>query len=88
MRELLVAHLSEKTTSAADLRLFLRTLHRSGATARADVVLLFPGTASVAPPELVDVIMEEEASFQRLLASSDASAGSHSSLGTSNISPS
>lgn len=68
MRELVVAHMSEET-SLGSLRLFLRTLHRSGATARADVVVLFPG-ASISP-ELLSVFQEEEASFQRMLALSD-----------------
>lgn len=68
MRELIVAHLSEET-SVGSLRLFLRTLHRSGATARADVVVLFPG-ASVSQ-ELLSVFHDEEASFQKMLALSD-----------------
>jgi hypothetical protein len=62
MREMVVAHLSEGT-SVSSFRCFLRTLHRSGATARADVVILFPG-ANV-PSELTQVIHQEEASFQK-----------------------
>ncbi|CAM6050997.1 unnamed protein product, partial [Sphagnum compactum] len=67
MSELLVAHLVENTTTR-DLRLFLRTLHRSGMTARADVVLLFPWRPL--PAAMVDVIREEEESFHKLLTSS------------------
>jgi len=73
MRELVVAHLSEET-SLASLRLFLRTLHRSGATARADVVFLFPG-ASISQ-EVLSVFQEEEASFQRMLALTDPNVAS------------
>lgn len=64
MQELIVAHLTEDTTSE-DLRLFLRSLHRSGSTARADVVLLFP--SSPMPTAMAKVIQEEEESFQKLL---------------------
>lgn len=64
MQELIVAHLSEDTTSE-ELRLFLRSLHRSGSTARADVVLLFP--SSPMPMAMAKVIHEEEESFQNLL---------------------
>jgi hypothetical protein len=69
MRELIVAHLLEET-SVASLRVFLRTLHRSGATARADVVVLFPGAES-ASGDVLAVFHEEEASFQKMLALSD-----------------
>lgn len=65
MHELIVAHLTEDTTSE-ELRLFLRSLHRSSLTARADVVLLFP--SSPMPIAMANVIQEEEDSFQRLLA--------------------
>ncbi len=64
MTELLVAHLAENT-STHDLRLFLRTLHRSGMTARADVVLLFPWRPL--PMAMLNVIHEEEQSFHKLL---------------------
>lgn len=67
MSELLVAHLVENTTTR-DLRLFLRTLHRSGMTARVDVVLLFPWRPL--PAAMLDVIREEEESFHKLLTSS------------------
>ncbi|KAG0616408.1 hypothetical protein M758_5G113000 [Ceratodon purpureus] len=69
MRELIVAHLLEET-SVASLRVFLRTLHRSGATARADVVVLFPGASDVSP-EVLAVFHEEEASFQKMMALCD-----------------
>eukprot|EP00249_Psilotum_nudum_P008833 c21537_g1_i1 orf=986-2815(-) len=64
MNELLVAHVSESTL-AEDFRLFMRTLHRSGATARADLVLLLPW--STPPASIIDVIFEEENSFRGLL---------------------
>jgi len=64
MQELIVAHLTEDTSSE-ELRLFLRSLHRSGSTARADVVLLFP--CSPMPTAMAKVIQEEEDSFQKLL---------------------
>ncbi|KAG0628340.1 hypothetical protein M758_1G019300 [Ceratodon purpureus] len=64
MQELIVAHLTEDTTSE-ELRLFLRSLHRSGSTARADIVLLFP--SSPMPVSMAKVIHEEEESFQKLL---------------------
>lgn len=87
MRELIVAHLSEET-SLTSLRLFLRTLHRSGATARADVVFLFPG-ASISQA-VSSVFQEEEASFQRMLALADpnvASKQNASDISNSTLSP-
>lgn len=87
MRELVVAHLSEET-SLASLRLFLRTLHRSGATARADVVFLFPGASS--SQEILSVFQEEEVSFQRMLALTDPKAiSTHnaSDMSNSTLSP-
>lgn len=65
MHELIVAHLDEDTGSE-ELRIFLRSLHRSGSTARADVVLLFP--SSPMPTAMAKVIQEEEDSFQKLIA--------------------
>lgn len=65
MQEIIVAHLTDDTSSE-ELRLFLRTLHRSGSTARADVVLLFP--SSPIPVAMSTVIQEEEESFQKLIA--------------------
>lgn len=64
MRELFVAHLSEGTSSE-ELRIFLRTLHRSGIPARSDVVLLFP--RSPVPEEFRQVIRSEDRSFRNLL---------------------
>lgn len=64
MQELVVAHLTEDTTSE-ELRLFLRSLHRSGSTAKVDVVLLFP--SSPMPTSMAKVIQEEEESFQKLV---------------------
>lgn len=69
MRELIVAHLSNGT-SLANMRLFLRTLHRSGASARADGVVLFPRDYC-GSKQVWEVFQEDEASFQRILALSD-----------------
>lgn len=64
MPQLVVAHLAESTT-ADELRLFLRGLHRSGMPSHADVVLLFPFRP--VPNEFLTVIGDEETSFQKLL---------------------
>lgn len=64
MNDLLVAHLVE-SLSEEELRLFLRTLHRSGLTARADVVLIFPSRAAAS--RFGPVIREEDESFVKLL---------------------
>lgn len=64
MSELVVAHVEERT-SLQDLRLFLRTLHRSGVTARADIVFLFAWDTS--PSAMVDVIHEENLHFDKLM---------------------
>lgn len=69
MRELIVAHLSNGT-SLANMRLFLRTLHRSGASARTDGVVLFPRDYC-GSKQVWEVFQEDEASFQRILALSD-----------------
>ncbi|XP_042482299.1 uncharacterized protein LOC122062722 [Macadamia integrifolia] len=63
MSDLLVAHLDEDTTDD-ELRLFLRTLHRSGLTARSDVVLIFPSSI---PSNSTSVIQEENDSFLKLV---------------------
>ncbi|KAL3678013.1 hypothetical protein R1sor_020969 [Riccia sorocarpa] len=68
MGELIVAHLSENTR-VSDFRLFLRTLHRSGATAKADVILLYDSLF----PVMLGVMREEELNFQMLLAESETS---------------
>ncbi|CAM6111498.1 unnamed protein product [Calypogeia fissa] len=73
MTELIIAHLAEETT-AEELRMFLRTLHRSGATARADVVLLFPWSLT---SEITRVIDEEDRSFQELILERQATAPPH-----------
>ncbi|CAM6036943.1 unnamed protein product [Sphagnum compactum] len=65
MEEMIVAHVTE-STSSDELQMFLRTLHRSGATAKADLVLLFP--FSPLPSSMLDIIEEEEESFRRLIA--------------------
>ncbi|KAG6545084.1 hypothetical protein Mapa_013467 [Marchantia paleacea] len=88
MSELIVAHASENM-SCADFRLFLRTLHRSGATAKADVILLYDFLSA----RMMGIMQEEEMSFQRLLAESEglvgvaAAAAEHanSSVGAFNI---
>ncbi|KAL2623284.1 hypothetical protein R1flu_003489 [Riccia fluitans] len=76
MNELIVAHLEESTTHD-ELRLFLRTLHRSGATAKADVVLLFPSPLS--SNSMVDVIQEEERSWWGMMLELQPTASPHSS---------
>lgn len=63
MSELIVAHLGEET-SADHFRLFIRTLHRSGAMARADLVVLFPSTP---PDSYVHVLQEENGFFRQLV---------------------
>ncbi|KAL2641450.1 hypothetical protein R1flu_009037 [Riccia fluitans] len=67
MGELIVAHLSENTR-ISDFRLFLRTLHRSGATSKADVILLYESLQ----PAMLGVMREEELNFQMLLAESES----------------
>ncbi|KAI5060722.1 hypothetical protein GOP47_0025142 [Adiantum capillus-veneris] len=64
MGDLVVAHVAENT-SLQDLRLFLRTLHRSGVTSRADIVFLFPWNRL--PSGMLDVIHEENAHFKNLM---------------------
>ncbi|XP_068659862.1 uncharacterized protein [Aristolochia californica] len=71
MTELLVAHLSEDT-HPDHLRWFLRTLHRSGLTAKADVVFVFPQLSS----QLKTVILRENEYFTQLLISNSSSRGS------------
>lgn len=66
MTELLVAHLTENTTED-DFRWFLRTLHRSGLTARADVVFIFPSPPTSSFHDLSTVIQQEDDSFTKLL---------------------
>jgi hypothetical protein len=72
MSELLIAHLSE-STSVEDLRLFLRSLHRSGVPARADVVLLFPWRPL--PVGMAAMIDQEDESFRKLLLRSSLQRG-------------
>ncbi|XP_047331029.1 uncharacterized protein LOC124934542 [Impatiens glandulifera] len=67
MNDLVIGHISESITSQ-DLRLFLRVLHRSGLTSRADIVFIFPCSVS----SLEDVIMEENDSFEKLLTRSNS----------------
>ncbi|ERN14551.1 hypothetical protein AMTR_s00038p00099650 [Amborella trichopoda] len=64
MAELIVAHITNSTTKT-HLRMFLRTLHRSGALARADLVLLFP--TPLIPPSSSRIIEDENLSFLNLL---------------------
>ncbi|KAJ7297212.1 hypothetical protein O6H91_13G002000 [Diphasiastrum complanatum] len=64
MNELVVAHLSENL-NIQEFRLFLRTLHRSEVSARADIIFLFPW--SPLPLQIRQVIQEEERYFQDLL---------------------
>ncbi|KAF5473269.1 hypothetical protein F2P56_009893 [Juglans regia] len=64
MNDLVVAHLVEDVTED-DFRLFSRTLHRSGITARADVVFLF--ASSSFSSRFGSVIQEENDSFLKLI---------------------
>lgn len=66
MNELVVGHIQEET-SENNIRWFLRTLHRSGATARADVVIIFPW--SPVPPQILGIIEEENKNFMKLFSS-------------------
>ncbi|KAJ4979575.1 hypothetical protein NE237_010355 [Protea cynaroides] len=63
MSDLVVAHLHENTTED-ELRLFLRALHRSGLTARSDVVFIFPSSISA---NSTSIIQEENDSFLKLV---------------------
>ncbi|KAK4755399.1 hypothetical protein SAY87_009156 [Trapa incisa] len=62
MSDLVVAHVSETATDD-ELRLFLRAMHRSGLTARADLALILCSKS----PSFESVIREENESFSRLL---------------------
>lgn len=64
MPNLIIANL-EESLDMLDFRLFLRTLYRSGSMAKADLVLLFPGSSF--PPEVARILKEEDASFKKLL---------------------
>eukprot|EP00250_Pteridium_aquilinum_P003668 c13978_g1_i1 orf=142-1947(-) len=64
MSDLVVAHITE-STQLEDLRMFLRTLYRSGVIARADMVFLFDSNAL--PVSMVDIICEENHNFHKLL---------------------
>ncbi|MCO5602084.1 hypothetical protein L7F22_056212 [Adiantum nelumboides] len=63
MQNLIIANL-EESCNMLDFRLFLRTLYRSGAMARADLILLFPWSSL--PPGVSDVLKEEDDSFKKL----------------------
>ncbi|KAF2289396.1 hypothetical protein GH714_035844 [Hevea brasiliensis] len=64
MSDLVVAHVVEDTDED-EFRLFLRLLHRSGLTARADLVFLFGSSSSESRFE--GLIREENDSFLRLV---------------------
>ena len=64
MSDLVVAHVVEETNEA-EFRLFLRVLHRSGLTARADVVFVFP--SSLFASRFESLIQEENDSFLKLV---------------------
>lgn len=66
MSEIAVAHVADDVTDD-ELRLFLRALHRSGVTARADVVLLFASPSSSSSPKFDSVIRDENDSFSELV---------------------
>lgn len=56
MRELIVAHMTEGVRDS-ELRIFVRTLYRSGALARADLVILFP--ANSLSQSAINVVQDE-----------------------------
>ncbi|KAJ7976767.1 Transmembrane protein [Quillaja saponaria] len=64
MNDLVVGHVAEDVTDN-ELRLFLRFMHRSGLTARADIVFIFasPSISS----RFVSIIQEENDSFLSLI---------------------
>ncbi|XP_006290337.2 uncharacterized protein LOC17885277 [Capsella rubella] len=64
MHGLIVAHLPSDATED-DLRLFMRLLHRSGATSKSDVVLLFNSPSSGS--RFAGLIEEENESFLKLV---------------------
>ncbi|KAJ6332054.1 hypothetical protein OIU76_010438 [Salix suchowensis] len=64
MSDLVVAHVMEETNDA-EFRLFLRVLHRSGLTARADVAFVFP--SSFLASRFESLIQEENDSFLKLV---------------------
>ncbi|CAK7342598.1 unnamed protein product [Dovyalis caffra] len=64
MSDLVVAHVMEETKEA-EFRLFLRVLHRSGLTARADVVFVFP--FSLFASRFESLIQEENDLFLSLV---------------------
>ncbi|PIA53520.1 hypothetical protein AQUCO_00900244v1 [Aquilegia coerulea] len=68
MSDLIVAHLTEDLKDE-DFRVFLRTLHLSGITARADVVLIF-STTSTTPSNFSTMIHQENESFLKLVQNS------------------
>ncbi|EFJ19110.1 hypothetical protein SELMODRAFT_444317 [Selaginella moellendorffii] len=70
MSEIVIAHVEEDLPSQ-ELRLFLRNLLRSGLSARADVVLLFPGDPRA--PGYAAVVEEEIENFNNLLLQSGCS---------------
>ncbi|GMJ11987.1 hypothetical protein like AT3G57400 [Hibiscus trionum] len=65
MNDLIVAHVVEDL-SEDELRLFLRVLHRSGITSKADIVFLF-GSSPFLSSRLSFVIHEENESFLKLI---------------------
>ncbi|KAK8531850.1 hypothetical protein V6N13_131208 [Hibiscus sabdariffa] len=65
MNDLIVSHVAEDL-SDDELRLFLRVLHRSGITSKADIVFLF-GSSPFLSSRFSFVIHEENESFLRLI---------------------
>ncbi|XP_039023067.1 uncharacterized protein LOC120155629 [Hibiscus syriacus] len=72
MNDLVVGHVIEDVNED-DLRLFLRVLHRSGVTSRADTVFLFGPSSSSS--KFGFVIEEENESFFKLVRHYDSSGG-------------
>ncbi|KAE8711157.1 hypothetical protein F3Y22_tig00110303pilonHSYRG00365 [Hibiscus syriacus] len=66
MNDLIVGHVVEGLTEE-ELRLFLRVLHRSGITSKADIVFLFDSSSSPLSSRFSNVIHEENESFLKLI---------------------
>ncbi|GLT26549.1 hypothetical protein SLA2020_016080 [Shorea laevis] len=63
MSDLVVTHVAEDVTEG-ELRLFLRALHRSGVTAKSDIVFIFGSSLS---SKFAPVFQEENESFLKLI---------------------
>ncbi|KAI3514379.1 hypothetical protein L1887_12732 [Cichorium endivia] len=64
MNNLLLCHVTESVTTK-ELKLFLRTFHRSGLASNSDLLLIFPSILT--PESFDDVILEENNFFLKVL---------------------